>query len=256
MMDRRRLLMTAALGGAFATSGAARALAQASGAPAAGPASAQFLALLDKIAQEMILSDPETLTMLGMDRGPMAAARFKLSDRSQAKLDADKVKFKDAMTAVKAIDKTQLTPTEQTYYDSLEFFGDTLMSGDRFPYGGGFSPSPYTVSQLGGAYQQIPDFLDSQHRIEAADDAEAYLSRLSDFAKGMDAERARMQAEFVAGAVPPDFVIDRTLTQMGAITGTAVADSVMTKSLARRTAEKNIPGDWAARAQAILTSEV
>jgi len=256
MMDRRRLLMTAALGGAFATSGAARAFAQTAAAPAAGPASAQFLALLDKIAQEMILSDPETLTMLGMDRGPLAQARFKLSDRSQAKIDADKAKLKAAMTAVKATDKAQLTPTEQTYYDSLEFFGDTLLEGDGFPYGGGFSPSPYTVSQLGGAYQQVPDFLDSQHRIEAADDADAYLSRLSDFAKGLDDERARMQAEFAAGAVPPDFVIDRTLTQMGAITGTAVADSVMTTSLARRTAEKNIPGDWAAKAEAILTNEV
>ncbi|MEG1029653.1 MAG: DUF885 family protein, partial [Brevundimonas sp.] len=254
-MDRRRLLMTAALGGAFATSGAARALAQAA-APAAGPTSAQFLALLDKIAQEMILSDPETLTALGMDRGPMAGARFKLSDRSQAKIDADKAQFKASMSDLKAIDKSQLTATEQTYYDSLEFFGDTLMKGDGFPYGGGMYPSPYTVSQLGGAYQQIPDFLDSQHRIESAEDADAYLSRLSDFAKGMDHERARMQADFAAGAVPPDFVIDRTLTQMGAITGTAVADSVMSQSLARRTAEKNIPGDWAARAQAILTAEV
>ena len=138
MMDRRRLLMTAALGGAFATSGAARALAQAAGAPAAapaGPASTQFLALLDKIAQEMILSDPETLTALGMDRGPMAAARFKLSDRSQAKIDADKAKFNEGMAAVKAIDKAQLTATEQTYYDSLEFFGDTVQEGYAFPYG-------------------------------------------------------------------------------------------------------------------------
>jgi uncharacterized protein (DUF885 family) len=258
MMDRRRLLMTAALGGAFATSGAARALAQAAGAlaAAAGPATTQFLALLDKIAQEMILSDPETLTALGMDRGPMAAARFKLSDRSQAKIDADKVRFIDGMKAVKAIDKAQLTPTEQTYYDSLAFFGDTVQEGYAFPYGGGMFPSPYTVSQLGGSYQQIPDFLDSQHRIEAADDADAYLSRLSDFAKGLDEERARMQADFAAGAVPPDFVIDRTLTQMAAITGTAPADSVMSQSLARRTAEKAIPGDWAARAQAILTAEV
>jgi len=257
MMDRRRLLMTAALGGAFATSGAARALAQAATtAPAAGPASAQFLALLDKIAQEMILSDPETLTALGMDRGPMAAARFKLSDRSQAKIDADKARFRDGMKAVKAIDRAQLTTDEQTYYDSLEFFGDTVEEGYAFPYGGGMFPSPYTVSQLGGAYQQIPDFLDSQHRIEAADDADAYLSRLSDFAKGLDDERARMQADFAAGAVPPDFVIDRTLTQMAAITGTAPADSVMSQSLARRAAEKNIPGDWAARAQAILTNEV
>ncbi|AYG95055.1 DUF885 family protein [Brevundimonas naejangsanensis] len=253
MMDRRRLLMSVAAGGALAASGAVRALAQT--APAGG-VSAQFRALMDKIAQDLVLSNPETLTMLGMDRGPMAAARCKLNDRSQAKVDADKVKFVEAMKATKAIDRAQLTGVEQTYYDSLEFFGDTAMEGYAFPYGGGFFPSPYTVSQLGGAYQQIPDFLDSQHRIEAADDAEAYLSRLSDFAKGLDDERARMRAEFAAGAVPPDFVIDRTLTQMAAITGTAPADSVMSQSLARRTAEKGIAGDWAARAQAILTKEV
>ncbi|MFC5372325.1 DUF885 domain-containing protein [Brevundimonas faecalis] len=256
MMDRRKLLMSVAAGGALAAVGPVRALAQTAGAPAAGAASAQFLALLDKIAQEMILSDPETLTMLGMDRGPMAQARFKLSDRSQAKVDADKVKFTDAMKAVKAIDRKALGTDEQVYYDTLEFFGDTVMDGYRFPYGGGFSPSPYVVSQLGGAYQQIPDFLDSQHRLDTPDDAEAYLSRLSDFAKGLDDERARMLAEFAAGAVPPDFVIDRTLTQMGAITGTPAVDSVMTRSLARRTAANNIPGEWAAKAQAILTNEV
>ncbi|MDP1097974.1 DUF885 family protein, partial [Klebsiella quasipneumoniae] len=33
-------------------------------------------------------------------------------------------------------------------------------------------------------------------------------------------------------------------------------DSVMSQSIARRTAETNIPGDWAARAQTILTREV
>jgi len=257
MMDRRRLLMSVAAGGALAAVGPVRALASTALTQAApNAATTAFHALLDRIADEMLLSDPELLTMLGMDLGPKADARFKLSDRSQAKIDADKIKFVDAMKAVKAIDQGQLNAADQVYYDTLEFFGDTVMTGYDFPYGGGFSPSPYTVSQLGGAYQQIPDFLDSQHRIETADDAEAYLSRLSAFAAGMDAERARMQAEFAAGAVPPDFVIDRTLTQMDAITGTAVADSVMTKSLARRTAEKDISGDWAARAEAILTNEV
>jgi uncharacterized protein (DUF885 family) len=249
--------MSVAAGGALAAVGPVRALASTALTQAApNAATTAFHALLDRIADEMLLSDPELLTMLGMDRGPKADARFKLSDRSQAKIDADKVKFTDAMKAVTAIDQGQLNAADQVYYDTLEFFGDTVMTGYDFPYGGGFSPSPYTVSQLGGAYQQIPDFLDSQHRIETADDAEAYLSRLSAFAAGMDAERARMQAEFAAGAVPPDFVIDRTLTQMDAITGTAVADSVMTKSLARRTAEKDISGDWAARAEAILTNEV
>ena len=253
MLDRRRLLMSVAAGGALAAAGPLRALAQTA---TAGTASAEFHALLDKIVQDLVLSNPEMLTMLGMDRGERAGARFNLNDRSQAKIEADKAKFVDAMKATKAIDRAQLTSVEQTYYDSLEFFGDTAMEGYAFPYGGGMFPSPYTVSQLGGAYQQIPDFLDSQHRIEAADDAEAYLSRLSDFAKGLDAERDRMQADFAAGAVPPDFVIDRTLTQMAAITGTAPADSVMSQSLARRTAEKGVDGDWAARAQAILANDV
>ncbi len=253
MMDRRRLLMSVAAGGALAAVGPVRALAHAA---VAQTASADFNALMDRIAQEMLLTDPESLTMLGMDRGEHADARFKLSDRSQAKVEADKVKFVAAMKDMAAIDRNALPAKEQIYHDSLTFFGETVMEGYAFPYGGGMYPSPYTVSQLGGSYQQIPDFLDSQHRIEAADDAEAYLSRLSDFARSLDDERERMRIDYVAGAVPPDFVIDRTLTQMGAITGTAVADSVMSQSIARRTAEKNIPGDWAARAQTILTREV
>mgnify|MGYP001014965244 CR=1 FL=1 len=253
MMDRRRLLMSVAAGGALAAVGPVRALAHAA---VAQTASADFNALMDRIAQEMLLTDPESLTMLGMDRGEHADARFKLSDRSQAKVEADKIKFVAAMKDMAAIDRNALPAKEQIYHDSLTFFGETVMEGYAFPYGGGMYPSPYTVSQLGGSYQQIPDFLDSQHRIEAADDAEAYLSRLSDFARSLDDERERMRIDYAAGAVPPDFVIDRTLTQMGAITGTAVADSVMSQSIARRTAEKNIPGDWAARAQTILTREV
>ncbi|WP_433952392.1 DUF885 domain-containing protein [Brevundimonas diminuta] len=253
MMDRRRLLMSVAAGGALAAVGPVRALAHAA---VAQTASADFNALMNRIAQEMLLTDPESLTMLGMDRGEHADARFKLSDRSQAKVEADKVKFVAAMKDMAAIDRNALPAKEQIYHNSLTFFGETVMEGYAFPYGGGMYPSPYTVSQLGGSYQQIPDFLDSQHRIEAADDAEAYLSRLSDFARSLDDERERMRIDYAAGAVPPDFVIDRTLTQMGAITGTAVADSVMSQSIARRTAEKNIPGDWAARAQTILTREV
>jgi len=252
-MDRRRLLMSVAAGGALAAVGPVRALAHGA---AAQTASADFNALMNRIAQEMLLTDPESLTMLGMDRGEHADARFKLSDRSQAKVEADKVKFVAAMKDMAAIDRNALPAKEQIYHDSLTFFGETVKEGYAFPYGGGMFPSPYTVSQLGGSYQQIPDFLDSQHRIEAADDAEAYLSRLSDFARSLDDERERMRIDYAAGAVPPDFVIDRTLTQMGAITGTAVADSAMSQSIARRTAEKNIPGDWAARAQTILTREV
>jgi uncharacterized protein (DUF885 family) len=208
MIDRRRLMFTAAAGAALAASG--QALAQDAPAAPAGDAAGQLNALMDRIFKEMLLDSPETLTSLGFDKGPNAAMKSRLDDRSQAKVEADKVKFRQAMTDLSAIDRAALPAASAVHYDTLKYFGDTVVSGYDFPYGGGFFPSPYTVSQLSGAYQSIPDFLDSQHSIETAEDAEAYLSRLEAFGPALDQETERVRADFAAGAVPPDFIIAKT----------------------------------------------
>ena len=59
MMDRRRLLMSVAAGGALAAVGPMRATAQV-GVQGAAPnaATTQFHALMERIADEMLLSDP------------------------------------------------------------------------------------------------------------------------------------------------------------------------------------------------------
>ena len=54
------------------------------------------------------------------------------------------------------------------------------------------------ISQLTGAYQSIPDFLDTKHTIATAEDADAYLSRLSDFATQLDADSSRIKKVKVA----------------------------------------------------------
>jgi uncharacterized protein (DUF885 family) len=49
-----------------------------------------------------------------------------------------------------------------------------LNEGTRFHYGGfGGRPVPYVVSQLGGAYYGVPDFLDTQHPVRTSADADA-----------------------------------------------------------------------------------
>ena len=254
-MDRRRLLQTLAATAAFSALPASIAMARQAAVTATG-ASATLHALLDQMVQEMMLTDPEALTSLGMDRGPHADARSKLSDRSVAKVSADQTQFNQAIKQLKAIDREQLNDTDRIYYDTVEFFGDAYGDGFQFPYGGGTFPSPYTVSQLTGSYQGIPDFLDSQHPIENAQDAEAYLSRLSAFATVLDDERVRMNNDYAAGAIPPDFVIERTLAQMAALTQTASDQSIMSQSVARRAREKGIEGQWGERAAAILDQEV
>ena len=252
MIDRRRLMFTAAAGAGLAACGQAFAQTPA----AAGSASAALTALMGGIVQTFLLQSPETLTGLGMDKGPMAAMKSRLDDRSQTKIDADRVVFRGQMDQLKAIDRSALPETEGVYYDTLDFFGSTQIMGEGFPYGGGGAPAPYTISQLTGSYQSLPDFLDTQHSIETAEDAEAYLSRIAAFPTALDQETARMQADFAAGAVPPDFVIDKTLLQLANLYETAADRMVLTTSVVRRTAEKNIAGDWGGRAQRIVEGEV
>ena len=252
MIDRRRLMFTAAAGAGLAACGQAFAQTPA----AAGSASAALTALMGGIVQTFLLQSPETLTGLGMDKGPMAAMKSRLDDRSQTKIDADRVVFRGQMDQLKAIDRSALPETEGVYYDTLDFFGSTQIMGERFPYGGGGAPAPYTISQLTGSYQSLPDFLDTQHSIETAADAEAYLSRIAAFPTALDQETARMQADFAAGAVPPDFVIDKTLLQLANLYDTPAGQSVLTTSIIRRAGEKNLTGDWGARAQRIVEGEV
>jgi uncharacterized protein (DUF885 family) len=111
---------------------------------------------------------------------------------------------------------------------------------------------PYVVTQLTGAYQSTPDFLASQHPIESAADAEAYLSRLEAFAGELRHETLRVRDDLARGLVPPDFIGDKTLTQLRLLRGQSGAASGLVRSIVKRTAEKGIPGEWGARAARIV----
>ena len=120
----------------------------------------------------------------------------------------------------------------------------TSLEGFALPYGdvavGGWRNTPYVVIQNVGAYLDIPRFLDAEHRVENAADAEAYLARLQSYAKQLDGELGRIQAARAAGLVPPGFLIDKALAQMTLSAKNAREGGVLVESLERRV--KNIPG--------------
>ena len=119
---------------------------------------------------------------------------------------------------------------------------------------GGWRNTPYVVIQNVGAYLDIPRFLDSDHRIENAGDAEAYLARLQSYAKQLDGELGRIQAARAAGLVPPAFLIDKALEQMSLAAKNTREGGMLVESIERRT--KNIAGAWADRARTIAAREV
>jgi uncharacterized protein (DUF885 family) len=129
-----------------------------------------------------------------------------------------------------------------------------------FAYGGisvDFYPVPYVVSQVEGAYQVLPDFLDTQHRIATRGDAEAYLDRLAAFGPAMDQQTAMIRADAARGAAPPGFLIDRTLSQLASFqTDQHGPGAGLVTSLAQRAAAKGITGNWGAKAQALVDGEI
>ena len=117
-------------------------------------------------------------------------------------------------------------------------------------------PIPYVLSQLTGSYQSVPDFLDSQHKIETRADAEAYVARLEAFARNIDLEVDHARADAGRGVVPPAFILDKTLTQTRNLRGERGEEAGLVRSLVRRAREKNIAGDWGRQAAAIVDGRI
>jgi uncharacterized protein (DUF885 family) len=245
VQNRRQLMMAA---GAAAALASTQAYAQPSGAEA------QLATLLDQIFQEALDDSPELVTSLGLDKGARAAAKSQLHDVSLAGVEKRKARNTDQLRRLKAIDRSKLTGMAAVNYDTLLFELQTTEDGNRrfaYPSGG----SPYVLAQICGSWQDVPDFLDSQHTVETREDCQAYLARLDAFATALDAEIERVRHDVGLGVVPPDFAI------IGAIKGMTVlrqpADkSTLVNSLATRAKAKGLAGDWAAQATAIYSGKV
>jgi uncharacterized protein (DUF885 family) len=224
----------------------------------ATPDEAAALALLDNVADNLIRLSPEAATSLGIDIGARAVLRSLLADRSAEGRQRLANQIRTDLHRVTAFDTSGLSFTTRTSFDVVRSAYATSLEGFALPYGdttvGGWRNTPYVVIQNVGAYLDIPRFLDSDHRVESAADAEAYLERLHSYAKQLDGELGRMQAARAAGLVPPAFLIDQTVRQMTLSAKSAREGGALVESLARRS--KNIPGNWAARARTIAAQEI
>ena len=219
---------------------------------------ADALKLLDELADHLLTLGPEGATSLGVDTGARAGLRSRLSDASAAGKQRVATQVREDLSRVTALDTTALSYGTRTSVEVVKSAYATALAGFALPYGditvGGWRNTPYVVIQNVGAYLDIPRFLDADHRIDNAADADAYLARLESYAKQLDGELDRMQAARAAGLVPPAFLIDKAIAQMTISIAGAQHGGSLVESIERRT--KNIPGNWAERARTIAGQQV
>lgn len=216
--------------------------------------------LLDSVADNLLAHSPEGATSLGIDTGARAAMRAELGDRSPAGQQALAATLKADLARVRAVDTGGLDHATRTSLAVVESAYGVALDGFALPYGdvavGGWRNTPYVVIQNVGAYLDVPKFLDSDHPVKSAADAEAYLSRLNAFPGVLDGETERLKAAGAQGLIAPAFLIDKAVKQMEASVADAKAGGSMVESLVRRTGEAKVAGDWNARSAKIVQGPV
>lgn len=253
MIDRRELLAGA---GALALTAALPAQAWAS------PADDGDEAALAEVAEALLADYPENASALGLDTGSRAALRSRLSDRSMAGQQALATRARERLARLRGIDPAPLSEAARIDLDVVRTAHETAIEGFAFPFGDvavlnqnwSYRNAPYAVSQNTGAFVEIPDLLDSNHKVENAADADAYLARLEAYAAVLDGETERLRHDASIGVVAPDFILDKALRQQRTVRAAPIAQWGLVTSLARRAG--SISGDYGARAERLVTEKV
>ena len=221
----------------------------------------EFDADLAAIANEIILLGPESATSLGLDKEKYAPLKSRLSDLSPAADAAWVSEIKSIKTRLRTIDPMSLSEPDRIRHATVNYAADRGIEGTRFFYGsaqGGFfgGAQPYVVTQQNGAVTGVPEFLDSQHQINNAADCEAYLSRVSAFARQIRQESERIASHASRGVAPPDFIASNTLGILKGFREIKASDQRLVTSLAARAVRAGATGDWAARCTKLIETEV
>ena len=251
-MDRRTFLATSATVALLPlTEGPVFAAAATSGTD-----DAKLNALFDDIFQERVRNSPELASSLGLDKGPNAALKSKLDTRPlPVARSEDLARNRRALARLRAVSPATLSEPAKLNREVIVYQIETSTQAPaRWDIDS--AQRPYPIFQQGGAYFETPDFLNTSHTIDNAADAEAYLSRLGQFATTLDNDSAEQRAQAARGFLAPGWSIDLTLGQMRKLRDVPASQSTMVDSIVRRTKDKSIPGDWQRRSSDIVQNAV
>ena len=174
--------------------------------------------MLDKVAYNLLAHEPERATGLGVDTGDYASLRSQLTDKSPDGQAAYAAQLEADLEDIRAYPRDGMTADQLTGFDVVESAYSTALEGFALPYGdvavGSWRNTPYVVIQNVGSYIDMPRFMDFSHPMNEPSDVDAYAARIESFPAQLDGELARIQQARSHGLIPPDFLLDKAITQM------------------------------------------
>jgi len=246
-MDRRTFIVSSSIAALVAASD--RVSAQGS------PQEAELNAAFETIFQRFLDISPALVSSLGLDKGARAEAKSQLDDDSAAGTQRQLQLIRKGLAEL-AVFKPGMLPSAAAL--NLEVVSYFLEQQTVAPARFGLASvgRPYRIFQQGGAYFEIPDFLNTAHTIGTTTDCEAYLARLEAFATVLDSDSDVQKEDASRGYLAPDFSLELTLGQMAKLRNQQANSSSIVQSLVTRASAKGIVGDWEKRAADIVETKV
>ncbi len=146
--------------------------------------------------EEELAQSPMTQTFQGIKDN-----QDKLDDISQMAADEEAVLKEGWLTEMRRdFDIDRLDPQTRLSYRLFEYDVENSLRNHKF------GQHDYVFEHMSGPHSSLPSFMINFHKVETADDAKAYIARLTAFERylGQAESRARKQAE--AGVLLPKFV--------------------------------------------------
>lgn len=211
---------------------------------------------VNKITLQLTLDSPQILSQLGfIDNTPFDFHSGKLEDRTRAHELEVLARVRKARAGLDRYGPEGLEGQELVTWKTTAWFLDDLIRQAEIEHGG------YRVNQISGVTVSTPQFLTDTHVIKDERSVERYLSRLREFGRVLREERERVEEDRAAGVIPPDFVIDQSLTGMRAfIAGGASQNPLVTTLPAKLEQIESLTADerqaFVQRAGQIVASDV
>ena len=177
----------------------------------------------DKVFVQLVIDSPELTTQIGI---PVLYDLSKdelddVSDKNQWKYFN---KIKEDYKTLQSYNFESQSEENKLNTKILSSFLGKQVEGERFFY------HDYPVNQMHGVQNNLPSLMESSHKLRDESDIEAYITRLSKFGTKFDQVLEGLKIAEEKGIIPPQFIIDRVLSEMSGFVGNKEKDSIHIKT--------------------------
>jgi uncharacterized protein (DUF885 family) len=191
-----------------------------------------FRVYLDRVMMKMAFRSPETLTSLGfLESMGMNGHNAHLDDVHPDRTDELFAELKEFGEGLLAYDDEDLDSNERLSKEIALYLTNMLDDAERFRY------HDYPANPTSGIQSGFPSFMDSSHQVNTLEDAENYLSRMSELPRKHEQYLIGLKIRESRDIIPPRFVIEKVLEQMRDFKDTAPEENILYTSLATKLEE-------------------